>query len=108
MDDLTTALEITVVGMALVFGAILLLWGVMALLMRLTAEQATLEAQSTLAERERRRRAAAVAVAVALLRDAEYRDAELSEFPLPPEATVSAWQAVQRSRSLTQKGPRRR
>ncbi|RPI95781.1 MAG: hypothetical protein EHM39_11495, partial [Chloroflexi bacterium] len=39
MDDLVTALEITGIGMALVFAAILLLWGVMELLVRLTAER---------------------------------------------------------------------
>ena len=33
-ENLITALEITVAGMALVFGAIVLLWGVMALLVR--------------------------------------------------------------------------
>ncbi len=38
LENLTTALEITVVGMALVFGAIVLLWLVMLALVRLTAE----------------------------------------------------------------------
>ena len=37
-ENLITALEITVAGMALVFGAIVLLWGVMALLVRVTQE----------------------------------------------------------------------
>ena len=40
-ENLITALEITVAGMALVFGAIVLLWGVMALLVRVTGNAAS-------------------------------------------------------------------
>jgi Na+-transporting methylmalonyl-CoA/oxaloacetate decarboxylase gamma subunit len=96
------ALEITLIGMSLVFGAIFLLWGLMVLLVRLTAENAAapdpaLNAQN-LAEKQRKQRAAVVAVAVALARQSE---AHL--FPLPPTALVSAWQAVKRANSLTVK-----
>ena len=62
-ENLVTALEITVIGMALVFGAIILLWGVMALLVRLAqdhpdapaASDIETPAEDTLAlEREKR------------------------------------------------------
>jgi negative regulator of replication initiation len=101
MEDLTTALEITIVGMGLVFGAIVLLWLTMLLLMRFTSEKAAADA----AERERKRRAAIAAVAVALAREAQQTKPQA--FPLPPTAVVSAWQSVQRGRLLAQKGPQR-
>lgn len=105
MDDLLLVLEITGVGMTLVFGAIIVLWWVMRVLMRVTAEVAAIEQRAHADERERKRRAAVAAVAVALARDAQ--QAAPHEFPLPPTAIVSAWQAVQRGRLLSQKGPRR-
>ena len=110
-DELVTALEITVVGMALVFGAIVVLWLVMALLVRLTGERELILPRRRPAvptaeeEMELRRRAAIAAVAVALASETE--SLQPHAFPLPPTAIVTAWQAVQRSRQLTQKGPRR-
>lgn len=118
-ENLVTSLEITVIGMTLVFGAIQLLWGVMTLLMRLTADRDDVvevspdsfaakvraeDASGADAERERKQRAAAVAVAVALARE---EDVQPHEFPLPPTAIVSAWQSVMRGRTLQQKGPKR-
>jgi Na+-transporting methylmalonyl-CoA/oxaloacetate decarboxylase gamma subunit len=109
-SDLIIALQITVVGMGLVFAAILLLWGLMALLVRLAPERGEEQAQDTpddrQAEAERKRRAAAVAVAIALAQQAESR--EPHEFPLPPTALVSAWQAVLRTSMLNKRGPTRR
>ncbi len=109
-DNLITAFEITVVGMALVFGAILLLWGVMALLVRFTQERAappiTIPEASPAEQVDalaRERQAVAIAVAVALMRD---QQAQPHEFPVPPTPIVSAWQAVMRGRLLQQKGPR--
>ncbi len=98
-----TALEITVIGMGLVFGAILLLWGVMAALVRVTAERApaTTEPDEKAMAREQRRRAAVAAVAVAL---AQEEALEPRHFPLPPTALVSAWQAVRRADQLGQRG----
>lgn len=106
MDDVQTALEMTLVGMGLVFGAIMVLWAMMGALMRLTAEQAEVEAQVSAQEQDRKRRAAIAAVAVALAR--EQHSLEPHEFPLPPTAIVSAWQAVQRGRLLSEKGSQRR
>lgn len=110
-DNLVDALQITLVGMTLVFGAIALLWLTMSLLVRFTAEDAEAaeaapdDVPAALDEHERKRRAVIAAVAVALARDAA--DVEPREFPLPPTAEVSPWQAVQRGRLLAQKGPRR-
>lgn len=107
-EDLITALEITVLGMALVFGAIVLLWGVMALLVRLAQDRATpaADAAAPAADTgaiEREKRAVAAAVAVALMRE---QQAQPHEFPVPPTPIVSAWQAVMRARLLQEKGPR--
>lgn len=108
--NLMLALQITVVGMGLVFAAILLLWGLMALLVRLTLERPTTDeaaAQGTpQAEAERKRRAAAIAAAIALAQQAELH--EPREFPIPPTALVSAWQAVMRTSMLSKRGPTRR
>lgn len=107
-ENLTIALQITLVGMGLVSAAILLLWGVMALLVRLTASSVEAEAEqerAALTELERKRRAAAAAVAIALAQTAEAT--EPHEFPLPPTAIVSAWQAVMRTRILNKRGPTR-
>lgn len=102
-ENLITALEITVLGMGLVFGAILLLWGVMSLLMRLTAQQGAIEQQVRDEELDTKRRAAVAAVAVALAHEQDQMQPHA--FPLPPTAIVTAWQAVQRGRLLSQKGP---
>jgi Na+-transporting methylmalonyl-CoA/oxaloacetate decarboxylase gamma subunit len=107
-ENLIIALQITLVGMGLVFAAILLLWGIMALLVRLTARSVEAEAEqerAALTELERKQRAAAAAVAVALAQVAEA--SEPHEFPLPPTALVSAWQAVMRTRILNKRGPTR-
>lgn len=107
-ENLIIALQITLVGMGLVFAAILLLWGAMALLVRLTARSVEAEAEqerAALTELERKQRAAAAAVAVALAQVAEA--SEPHEFPLPPTALVSAWQAVMRTRILNKRGPTR-
>lgn len=101
-ENLTTALGITVLGMGLVFGAILLLWLMMAVLMRLTAEQGRIEQEEHDAERELKQQAAIVAVVVALAREQDQMQPHA--FPLPPTAIVTAWQAVQRGRLLSQKG----
>jgi hypothetical protein len=98
--NLFIAIQITVIGMSLVFGAILLLWLLMSLLVRLTAGADGAAA----AERDRRRRAALAAVAVALARR---EGAGPRPFPLPPTALVSAWQAVSRANHLRRGGRER-
>lgn len=116
-ENLIIALQITAIGMGLVFAAIILLWGLMALLVRLAkdpaepgeeaapapAAETAPDAAATLSAQ--RRRAAVIAVAVAIQRQ---KDTTLPhEYPLPPTALVSAWQAVMRSRILSKRGPTR-
>jgi hypothetical protein len=135
IENLNAALLITLIGMSLVFAAIILLWGLMALMtMRLpsslfnrkaapetqpeegTLEEGTLE-EGTLGERtpesqasqSAAAQAAALAVAVALATSrAQPSSASKSpqphQFPLPPTAIVSAWQAVNRTNILTKRG----
>ncbi len=79
MQNLSNALIITVIGMALVFVALLLLWLIMALVIKIKdpvetapeageedAPQAALQDTLPLPGTDRKRRAAAAAVAVAL------------------------------------------
>jgi Na+-transporting methylmalonyl-CoA/oxaloacetate decarboxylase gamma subunit len=99
MDQrLLIALQLTAIGMGLVFAAILLLWGLMALLVRLTADK---EGEPAGSPEEERRLAASVAVAVALAQAAEETP---NVMPLPPTALVSAWQAVMRTSILNKRG----
>jgi Na+-transporting methylmalonyl-CoA/oxaloacetate decarboxylase gamma subunit len=108
MDNLTISLQMTAIGMSLVFGAILVLWLVMDLLMRVTNLKIGLNGKRRQQEEEarqleeRRRKAAAAAVAMAL---AEKSLPTVHEFPLPPTAFVSAWQAVMRASNLKSRGP---
>jgi Na+-transporting methylmalonyl-CoA/oxaloacetate decarboxylase gamma subunit len=108
-ENLLIALQITLIGMSLVFGVILVLWIVMSLLVRLTAQRAApieeAAAPGTADQSGVKRRAAIAAVSVAL---AHELTPQLHEFPEPPTAIVSAWQAVQRSRYLTQRALQRR
>ena len=110
MSNLVIALEITALGMGLVFAAIILLWGVMNLLTTITAHKAAsvspLTAVSDSAEPDptvdcdMKAKAAAVAVAVALAE----RQASLAHLLAePPTTLVSAWQLGMRTRQLYEK-----
>jgi Na+-transporting methylmalonyl-CoA/oxaloacetate decarboxylase gamma subunit len=108
-------LWISLIGMSLVFVAILLLWGLMALLVRLTtrsgqAETPALEAASAIEveagssaipqgslEFDSKRRAAAAAVAIALAMQKTNGASRLVDRP----SSVSAWQAVHRASQLS-------
>jgi Na+-transporting methylmalonyl-CoA/oxaloacetate decarboxylase gamma subunit len=108
-ENLIIALQITLIGMSLVFGVIVVLWIAMAVLVRVTAQRAApIEETVPVVEVDHtalKRRAAIAAVAVAL---ANELTPQLHEFPEPPTSIVSAWQAVQRSRYLTQRALQRR
>ena len=101
LETISTSLQITVIGMGLVFGAILLLWGVMALLVRLAKDPLPPEREDEDAENQKFQ-AAIAAVGVAL---AQLDSAEPHEFPLPPTALVSTWQVVMRTKILSKRGP---
>lgn len=99
-NTLTLSLYITLIGMGLVFGAIVLLWGLMSLLTRILAEK---EAGPEVPDegREQKARAAAAAVAAVLAEQAQSR---IGHFPIPNTALVSAWQLGMRTRQMHQKG----
>ncbi len=114
---LTLTFQITLLGMGLVFGALLLLWGLMALLVRLAPERVEQNAEpglspqaavpgtetisETSGEDERRHRAAAAAVAIALAQELDHTP---HAFPTPPSAAVSPWQAISRAKAMDKLG----
>ncbi|MBI5928293.1 MAG: OadG family protein [Chloroflexi bacterium] len=110
-ENLSTALQITAIGMSLVFGGILILWGLMTVLLSLTTpknkEAAVVTPSKTSEPNEayaRKQQVAALAVALAL---AQERDQQKPQaFPMPPTAIVSAWQAVMRTNQLKRRGTR--
>ncbi len=115
-NDLILSLQITALGMGLVFGAILLLWLMMVILTLLTAEKdasATLSEENasdsliadSVSETGYKLQAAAVAVAVAL---AEQELSSAHPLPEPPTAIVSAWQLGMRTSQRSEKGNFRR
>lgn len=108
---LTQAFGISAVAMTIVFGVLLLLWGFMAVLVRVTAEHAPIAAMAVTgtvlgdsigadekaAERVRRVQAAAAAVAVALALE---QDQETNRTVPPP---ISPWQATLRGSVLSRR-----
>ena len=115
MSDFMLSLQITALGMGLVFGAILLLWLMMVLLTLFTAEkEETISPDGTLpdspqpalvSETGYKLQAAVVAVAAAL---AEQELSSAHPLPEPPTAIVSAWQLGMRTRQSSEKGNFRR
>lgn len=107
MTDLMLSLEITALGMGLVFGAILLLWLTMSLLATFTADKepastSKLEPAPVATDHDLKQ-LAALAVAVAL---AEQEQSSARPLPDPPTAIVSAWQLGMRTRQMYEKGHR--
>ena len=122
MTDLILSLQITALGMGLVFGAILLLWLMMVILTALTADKKSTEdevpalrqaqdsasdspATDSVSETGYKLQAAAIAVAVAL---AEQELSSAHPLPEPPTAIVSAWQLGMRTSQRSEKGNFRR
>lgn len=108
LANLLLALEITALGMGLVFLAIIVLWLMMWALTALPykeageppeASPATL-AQSAV-EDELLAQAAVIAVAIAL---AEQSQSTARPLPQPPTALISAWQLGMRTRQMYEKG----
>lgn len=108
MSDLSLSLQITTIGMGLVFGAILILWLMMILLTALIKDRKSVSASTgfdSVREAELLAKAAAIGVAMAL---AEQQLSSAHPLKDPPTAIVSAWQLGMRTRQMTQKGERRR
>jgi len=104
-QQLFLVLQITVIGMGLVFAALLLLQVFMSLLVRFTSEnQANNEQTDAAEDKDLKQRAAVIAVSIALEEEQENKP---KEFPLPPTALVSAWQVVRRANILNKRGPTR-
>lgn len=106
--NLILALQITAIGMGLVFGAILVLWLMMILLTALTADKKSASGSAgagSVREIELLAQAAAVGVAIVI---AEQQLSSAHPLQDPPTAIVSAWQLGMRTRNLTQKGERHR
>lgn len=110
-DILVNALWITLIGMGLVFLALLLLWGMMEFMVRATsraaraeveeasqAESAAAAPEAPAAARSKAALAAAVAVAIAL---AQHHAAAPVETPV--SANISVWQAAMRTARLNQR-----
>ena len=107
MNELSTALWITGIGMGLVFGAILVLWLIMILLTKLTADKESASNSSgaaSLPDTQLLAQAAALGVAIAI---AEQQLSTAHPLETPPTAIISAWQLGMRTRQMTQKGGRR-
>lgn len=100
--NMALALQITLLGMGLVFAMILLLWGVIFLIVRLTPDRTNGEEISTGDDELLRQQAIAVAVAIAMANKKEIP--EWHEFPLPPTALVSPWQSIMRTKMLNKRG----
>jgi Na+-transporting methylmalonyl-CoA/oxaloacetate decarboxylase gamma subunit len=110
MSNMVIALEITALGMGLVFAAIILLWWMMDLLTLIAAdkEQASPEAPvsdvskaAPAVDSDIKAKAVAVAVAIAL---AEQQASLAHPLPETQTAIVSPWQLGMRTRQLSQKG----
>ena len=96
-ENLILSLQITLVGMGLVFGALILLWLLMLGLTTITTEKKKNNKTRARVAHELEEEAAALAVATAI---AEQSQGRVSRFPVPPTAIVSAWQLSLRSRQI--------
>ncbi len=101
MNNLILALEITALGMGIVFAAIILIWWMMALLTRFTAEKESPQPETQAAGDQEKAQAAAIAVSIAM---AEHQLSQTHPLPTPPTTIVSAWQLGMRTRQLSEKG----
>ncbi len=100
------ALFVTVLGMGITFGSILLFWGLIWMLLTALPEKAALADSPqppAVLEEEALAQAAAAAVAAALAQQGISNAQALS---VPPTAIVSAWQLGMRTRQMAQKGNR--
>lgn len=103
-EDLILALQITVLGMSLVFLGILIIWLILLAMTASTSRKKDIvapEDEHYPNQNELRAQAVAIAVAAVL---ADQRQAGITRFPIPPTALVSAWQLTMRTRQLNHEG----
>jgi Na+-transporting methylmalonyl-CoA/oxaloacetate decarboxylase gamma subunit len=107
-SNLILALQITALGMGLVFGAILLLWLTMVILTAVAGEDSRAsdspEVDAT-AQTDSKLEVALIAVARALAEQASAAPRALQE---RPAAYISPWQLKMRVRQMSEKGRVRR
>jgi Na+-transporting methylmalonyl-CoA/oxaloacetate decarboxylase gamma subunit len=106
--NLMLALQITGLGMGLVFAAILIIGLMIILLTKLTADNDSASDSAkagSAAQAEILGQAAALGVVMAI---AEQQLSSAHPLAQPPTAIVSAWQLGMRTRQMTQKGRRYR
>jgi Na+-transporting methylmalonyl-CoA/oxaloacetate decarboxylase gamma subunit len=111
MVEFQQGLLITAIGMGLVFAVIILLWGLMALMMRVTSREPQMDDQVVenplindpdAPEKEMvegKRRAAAAAIAVGIAMAGKKLDSTADKNG-DKKGTLSPWQTVHRSRQL--------
>ena len=109
-ENIILALEITALGMGLVFLAIILLWLLMWAMTAIPFKESTDPEQAagqdptiSASDHDLMARAAAAAVAIALAEQSLSGARPLSQ---PPTALVSAWQLGMRTRQMYEKGGR--
>ncbi|MBI9048071.1 MAG: OadG family protein [Anaerolineaceae bacterium] len=97
MENLGTSLWITLIGMGIVFIAIILLWGLMSFLVKITQDKnsSVSEVQTNITdgstnEKELKQKIAAVAVAAVL--NSNVLSSYQGDYPAP-SAVVSSWQS---------------
>lgn len=103
------ALMITIIGVGLIFAVLLVLWGLMAALVHLTARHTQVDTPTPAAapsgvpvdRHAARRRAAIVGVAVALAIEAER--AATAPLLQPTPGAISPWQATIRGNALSRR-----
>ena len=117
MTDIRQGLLIAAIGMGLVFAVIIFLWGLMALMMKVTSrkkdtpknsvileeDEAVLVPEMQAAETKRRAAAAAVAVQMALSGREKPRAGSHAQ---DQEGGLSPWDAFNRTHQLQQKNTR--
>lgn len=104
MSNFTLSLQITALGMGLVFGAILLLWLMMVILTALTSDEKNASDSAKIdstSQADSKLQVALLAVAMAL---EEQHTSSAHPLELPPTAIVSAWQLGMRTRQMAEKG----
>jgi Na+-transporting methylmalonyl-CoA/oxaloacetate decarboxylase gamma subunit len=104
MSVVEQALVITVIGVVSIFAVLFVLWGLMAVLVRVTAARAapsTAQVAAAVPRDVRAAQAAAVAVAVALALQADDEIAPPST--LVTQGPISPWQATLRGNAMSRR-----
>lgn len=93
--NILVALQITLVGMAIVFAAIILIWMLISAITSFRPQEKIDPDQAE--ETNRKQKAAALAVAQAIM---EKQLKQSRNYQLPPTAIVSAWQLSMRTNQM--------